>query len=189
MFSRPVAPTALQSRHYPKGKSHRPCLGANLHKRHRKLGRRENRGSRAQQTTHVWEPDLAYLLGKGGLFQMEKVRWLERQIFNMQGKEKYKRNDYNRERKWFFYALREKIVILDLIKIKNFYSSQITGRKMKRQEAAGWKELSAGEGTREVLLQRIIKSFAKREKEEPLKRKCNKKASAQSSQRKKVEGH
>lgn len=159
MFSRPVAPTALQSRHYPKGKSHRPCLGASLHKRHRKqdglTGAQGDPGSRAQQTTHVWESDLAYLLGKEGLFQMEKVRWLERQIFNAQGKEKYKRNDYNRERKWFFYALGEKIVILDLIKMKNFYSSQVTGRKMKRQEATGWKELNARARTREVSLQRI----------------------------------
>lgn len=58
-----------------------------------------------------------------------------------------------------FHALREKIVILDLTKIKNFYSSQITTREVKRQEALGWKELYVVERTKEVSLHGINKEL------------------------------
>lgn len=44
-------------------------------------------------------------------------------------------------------------------KIKNFYASQITTRKVKGQEATGWKDLYAVDRTKEVLLHKIDKDL------------------------------
>lgn len=75
--------------------------------------------------------DTAYLLGRRN--QMDMAARLERQISNFQ--KKCIRNHYNKDRKWLLHkALRENIDVLYLIKIKNYYSSKITIRRVKIQK-------------------------------------------------------